>query len=396
MALTLTDLQPLLNQFKGEGSMISCYIDLSAKPGIPVKWPAPFKAKVAAVKEMLANDAPAWHQFEENFQAVGRALTQPEASHARGLAVFAARQRDFFRSYALDVPVENDLIVHGSPYLVPLFQAMCRQREYLVVLTDTHRGRLYGATPGGLRLIQEIEEDVPSRQRSSGQRWGMEQATIAQHRQDRILHYQKELVQGIERAWAAHPFQGILLLGEHEVLEHVRKLQPARTAAQVVYEGPQAWTDKPAATMDAVRSALADVTQKEETRLAAQVQERLREGYGLAAGPAAVIEALQTGRVSPRGHGSIVLGPDAREVVARCTACRSLFVDMPANCPRCQAPCADANLCEEVLLLALRHDIAVHCLPAGRLPERCAGMAALLAGPLAVTPSGNAVGAEVG
>jgi len=382
MALMLADLQPLLDQFKGDGLMISCYIDLSATPGIPVKWPAPFKAKAAAVKEMLAGDAPAWRQFEQNFEAIGRALEQPEASHARGLAVFAARQRDFFRSYALDVPVDNDLVVHAAPYLVPLLQAMCRQREVLVVLTDTHRGRLYGATPGGLRLIQEIEEDVPSRQHSAGQRWGMEQATIAQHRQDRILHYHKELVQHIEQAWAAHPFQGLLLLGEHEVLEHVRKRLPARAAAQVVYEGPLAWTDKESAVMDAVRTALADVMQKEETRLSMQIQERLREGYGIAAGPAAVIEAVQTGRVAPRGHGSIVLGPDPREVVARCSACRSLFVEMPATCPRCQAPCVDANLWEEVFLLALRHDIAVHCLPTGSLPDRCAGMAALLAAPL--------------
>jgi hypothetical protein len=125
-------------------------------------------------------------------QAIGRALETPEARHALGMAIFAALQRGFFQSDALDVPVENELVVHETPYLVPLLQALCRQREYLMVLTDTHRGRLYAATPGGVRLLQEIEEEVPSRQHSAEECWGKEQATIARHREDRILHYQKE------------------------------------------------------------------------------------------------------------------------------------------------------------------------------------------------------------
>jgi hypothetical protein len=37
-----------------------------------------------------------------------------------------------------------------------------------------------------------------------------------------------------------------------------------------------------------------------------------------------VIEALEKGRIGPRGHGYLVFGPDPREVVARCTACQSL------------------------------------------------------------------------
>jgi hypothetical protein len=245
MALTFASLQPLLDQFKGDGLTVSCYADLSTPPGLAARWPGPFKAKAAAIKEMLADDAPAWRLFETNFQAIGRAVEGADVRHARGMAVFAALQRAFFLSFTLDASVEDVLVVHEAPYLVPLLRVLCRQREYLVVLTDTHRGRLYAATPGGVWLLQEIEEAVPSRQHSAGERWGKEQATIARHRADRILHYQKDLLELVEKAWAEHPFQGLVLLGEHEILEHFRKRLPPRTRRSGGPRGPPPLERKP-------------------------------------------------------------------------------------------------------------------------------------------------------
>jgi hypothetical protein len=381
MALTLEDLRPLLDQFRGDGLMVSCYADLSTAPGLAARWPGPFKAKATAIKAMLADDAQAWRQFERNFQALGRAMEAPDARHARGLAVFAALQRGFFQSYALNLPVENELVVHEAPYLVPLLQVLYRQQEYLVVLTDTHRGRLYAATPGSLRLLREIEEAVPRRQHSAGKRWGKEQATIARHREDRILHYQKELVELVEKAWAEHPFQGLILLGEHEVLEHLRKRLPPRLAAQVVNEGPHSWTDKPRAMEEEIRAILTKALQAREEHLLEDLKQRLRDGYGVAAGPAEVIKAIEKGEVGPRGYGYLVFGPDPREVVARCTACRSLWAEVPATCPRCQAPCVEASLWEELLLLALRHELAAHFVRGDPELARRGGVAAVLPRP---------------
>jgi hypothetical protein len=285
-SLMLEDLQPLLDQFRGDGLMVTCYADLSTAPGAAAPWPGPSKARAAAIKEMLADDTQAWQQFDLNFQGVVRALGAADARHTRGMAVFAALQRGFFQSFALNVPFENELVVHDTPYLVPLLQVLCKQREYLVVLTDTHRGRLYATTPGRVRLLREVEEEVPRRQHSAGERWGKEQATIARHREDRILHYQKDLLELVEKAWADHPFQGLVLLGEHEVLEHFRKRLPPRLAAQVVHEGAHSWTDKPLAIEEEIRSMLTEAIQAREEHHLEDFKQRLRQGYGVAAGPA--------------------------------------------------------------------------------------------------------------
>jgi hypothetical protein len=237
---------------------------------------------------------------------------------------------------------------------------------------------LYSASVAGARLLQEIEETVPKRQHSAGQRWGMEQATIARHRDDRILHYQKELVRHINDTWAGHSFRGLVLLGEHEVLEQVRKRLPARLAAQVIWEAPQTWTESPLSTDGAICDILGEAMQGREHKVLDEVHGRLQEGYAIAAGARDVVDALQTGRVGPRGFGYLVLGPDPREAVARCSACRFLSTEMPTACPRCQAPCVEANLWEEVLLLAIRHEIDAHFVKANADLGRRGGIVAVL------------------
>ncbi len=376
--LTPADLQALLDCPKGRGLMVSCYADTSVAEGFHSHWLGHFKTEVRNIKQRLVGDHAVGAEFERNVETIRRTLESLQARQARGMAVFSAAERGFFRSFALDTPVENRLVVHPEPYLVPLLELLCRQREYLAVLTDTHRARLYAASAGGARLLQEIEQAIPKKQHSAGERWGKQQATIARHREDHILHYQKQLAHRVEKVWAEHAFQGILLLGEHEIVEHFRHRLPPRLAAQVVREAPYDWKSRQPEVTDEVRTVLDDSVRAHERQLVDELVSRLEQGRAAAAGPSEVVEALQAGTVAPKGHGYLMLGPDPGETVARCTACRFLSVDMPAACPRCQAPCLEGNLWEEMLLFALRHDLAVHFAPADALPARCRGLAAAL------------------
>jgi peptide subunit release factor 1 (eRF1) len=378
--LTFADIQGLLDQPSDPGLMVSCYADTSVAEGFASHWLGHWKTERRDIKQLLADDPQARLELERDLEIIRRTLESPEARQARGMAVFSAAQRGFFRSFALDVPVENRLVVHAQPYLVPLLEVLLRQQEYLVALTDTHRGQIYATIlpAGAVRLLQELDEAVPRRQHSAGERWGKQQATIARHRDDHILHYQKELVQVLEKSWAAEPFRGIVLLGEHTILEHVRKRLPPRLATQVVYEGSYPWVGKRPHLSEEVRTVLGQVVQTHERHLLEELHGRLREHRAAAAGPKEVVEALQSGKLGPGGYGCLFLGPDPGEAVARCTACRFLAVDMPATCPRCQALCVEANLWEEVLLFALRHGLTVHFVKADAELARLGGLAAML------------------
>lgn len=93
-ALTLASLQPLFEQFQGEGLVLSCYADLSVIPGTPSRWPGVFKAQATAVKKMLADNPSAWEQFEKDFQAIGKIVDTPAAPPCprdRGVQHFATQ-----------------------------------------------------------------------------------------------------------------------------------------------------------------------------------------------------------------------------------------------------------------------------------------------------------------
>lgn len=378
MANILANVQSLLSQAKGEGQMLSAYIDTASFAGGPAVWPGPVKHKADAIAEMMRDDEAAQMEFDRNLQAIGRALEAPALRYSPGVAVFAALQRGFMQTFPLEFPPVNELVVDPSPYLVPLLQSLIRHRDFLLVLSDSHRARICAVSAGSIRVLRELEAEVPKKQHSCGERWGKEQATIARYRDDCVRHFHKVVTEAIEQLWAEQTYAGVLFFGEHTVVEHLKAGLPARIVSRVIMEKAQPWVDDVATLRAASRNPILEYHRAEEAKVLEVVAGRLREGYGIASGPASVLEAVRTGAVGPRGHGYLVLASDPREVVGRCPRCRSLHVDAPKTCPNCQVACVESNLWEEVLLLALRHDIAVQCVGTAESLAARGGMVAVL------------------
>lgn len=354
--------------------VVSCYADTSVAEGFETHWSPRLKAETTRIRERLAGDPGALEEFERQLEIIRRALESPEARHARGMAVFGASGWEQALALPSDEPYEGRLVVDEEPYLVPLLVADYRCRAYLVVLTDTHRGRLYASSPGEAHLLDELDEAVPRKNRSSGQRWGKQQATIDRHRKDHILHYQKELAEHVERAWAAGSYQGIILLGEHEVLENFRGLLSTRLGERVVHEAPHAWAGEQPEIRDQVREVIDAAIKGQQERLMEEISRRIHEGFAVASGPQEVIEALSNGQVL-----DLVFGPDLGEVGSRCSGCRSLFAFEEATCPYCKAPCVRVSLWQEILTQATRHGVAVHFLDPENKGVIPGGVTALLA-----------------
>lgn len=356
-AITLADLQPLLDQDSGPGTVLSCYAALNGADGFLPMWEGPFRGQEDALKAATVGDEGAREELDKNLAAIRQGLETLRAAGARWAAAFSSVRRGFFHAFALDVPAAPELVRGPAPYLVPALASMQRRREYLAVQTDNHRGRVYSATPAGVRLLAEFDEDVPKHQHSAGERYGYGQATIARHREDRILHYRKDLVREMERAWDANHFAGVILLGEHEVVMHLRDALPARLANRVLREAPEPWHDHPAPTEERICSLAAEALAESEAAVAPGFWELFDRG-SVVAGAQAVREAIQNGKVEAGGHGYLVFGPDPREVVCRCKACNCLGACDCQRCPQCRSGCATGSLWEGLLLLAEKHGIA--------------------------------------
>ncbi len=345
--------------------VVSCYADTSVAEGFETHWRQHLKAEATRVRELLAGDPEALREFKRQLETLWQALESPEARHARGMAVFAASGWDQAMALSFNEPYEDRLVVDEEPYLVPLLVANYRRREYLVVLTNTHRGRLYASSPGVARLLDELDVAVPK---------GEPQAKIERRRKDHILHYQKELMRRVEKAWAAHPYQGIILLGEHQVLENFRGLLPKPLADRVVHEAPHAWHGRLPEIRDRVREVVAAAIEGQQERLLEEIDRRLGEGFAVATGPQEVIEALGNGQVL-----ELVFWPDRGEFASRCKGCRSVFATNEEACPYCKDPCARVNLWQEILSMAARHGIAIHFVTPDARRSPFTGVVALLA-----------------
>ena len=374
---SLKDVQWLSDHARGEGMVVSCYADTSVSSGVRPLWREHLKSEVKRMDETLACDPVARTEFHRNIVAIESVLSSRRTVSAHGMAVFAASRRDLLQGYALTSTVPNRLVVNEEPYLVPLLELLHRQRRYLIVHTDTHRGRLYTGVPGELHVIEDIEENVPKRHRAAGELWGKQQATIARHREDHVLHYLKELAREIERAWPEERYDGIVLLGEHAVLEKLRTYLSDHMRSSVVGEAPHAWAGRQVPLVSKIATIHAEVVREQDRRVLDDITRRLLERHHIAIGPQAVIDAIHNDAIGY--SGCVVMESDRGEVASRCTSCMSLFAQALDGCPSCHARCEKTNLWQAIALSAARQHIKVHFVESGHGLDKHDGVVALMA-----------------
>ena len=374
--VTQDAIQVLLDHPKGNGMIVSCYADTSMTDGFQRLWSQRLKNEAAAIEERLKDDAQARAHFARDLSVIRHTLEDPAVQRTRGMAVFSGSDQELFRAFSLSAPVKDRLVLDEEPYLVPLLELMHRQRRYLLVLTDSHRGRLYEAAWGHTRLLQELDEAVPRRQRSAGELWGKQQATIARHREDHLLHYRKALATATEQAWPAAPFRGLILLGDEETIAALRSSLAAAFAGRIVHVGPYSWARKKPDIDAKVREVLQAALRAHDEALLEEFERRLHEHYLIAAGPQEVVNALRNGQVGYPGY--VILEPDRGQRAARCTRCDSIFTTIYTTCPVCQGACEQVNLWQQILLFAARHDIVAHVVDSHPALAQHGGVAAVL------------------
>jgi rubrerythrin len=225
-------------------------------------------------------------------------------------------------------------------------------------------------------LIEEIDEAVPKRHRSSGELWGKQQATIARHREDHIIHYIKGLAQEIERAWPEERYDGIVLLGEHEVLAKLRTYLPGALRSAVAGEAPHAWAGCQAPLAEKIDSTHAQALREQERQLFEDIKRRLMEDHHIATGPQAVIDAIENDQIGY--SGCVVMESDPGEIALRCSGCQKLFAQATDECPSCHAKCEKTNLWQAIALFAERKHVVVHFVEPGHGLDKHAGVVALL------------------
>jgi hypothetical protein len=189
--------------------------------------------------------------------------------------------------------------------------------------------------------------------------------------------YLKGLAGEIERAWPAERYDGIVLLGEHEVLETLRTYLPEALSSRVAGEAPHAWVGRQTPLVSKNESIHAEAPRHQERRLFEDIKRRLLEDHQIATGPQAVIDAIENDQI---GHsGCIVMESDRGAVGSRCTSCRTRLAQAVSECPSCHARCEKASLWQAIALSASNKHVTVHFVNPGRGVDKYGGVVALFA-----------------
>lgn len=371
------DAQIWTHRTSSGGLVVTCYAETGVVEGFATHWRLFFKNESRRLRRTLAGRQKLWAEVKENLDVIQRALEAAEAAHARGSAVMSGVRQQLFRAFSLPVPVRNFMVVDEEPYLVPLLETLHRERRFLTVLTDTHHARVYSVGLNVATPIAEIGADIPKHHRAAGETWGKQQATIARHREDRIRHYEDRVVQEMERSWNEEHYEGLILLGQKDVLAELRSRLPSWLESKVAAEMPHAFAGRQLSMTAKVRRVLDEMLRAHDARLVGDLKTRFEEHRGVASGPQAVLDALRRGQVGYPGY--VLLQSDAGQPASRCTKCESPFAVTHERCPFCGAACETLSLWQEILSVAHRHGVRIHFVGDNPLLAQCGGVAAVLA-----------------
>jgi hypothetical protein len=367
--ITRSDIEQLLAMPSTPGMMLSCYVDLSARTGPVRHFLGMIKHDASLIRADISDNFEQSKEFEVNFRAVMRILEYPEFQGTPGLAVFAAKQRRQFHVLPLNTSVLSELVYSHEPYLVPLLQAyFASQREFLALAFDNKTCYLFRIDAAGMRPATEWTSSVPKKHHASGERGGWSQATMAHHRETLLSQFHQAIAERLIELHRARPYADVILLGHRSAVNQLRNHLPESLRKRICVT--HACEDLHARPV--VEKTISKIVKEQRARLPqlllSALRHRQQEKSGFALGAKDVLAAIDGGKLTPKDY--LLLGADPRETVQKCSSCRYLTLDDHDICPRCGSACKSANLWEELLLRALRHDWRVVCFDsAGFLSE---------------------------
>jgi len=164
----------------------------------------------------------------------------------------------------------------------------------------------------------------------------------------------RELFGAIAERWKDGDLAGLVLLGQPQDTAALRKLLPKEIDALVVGAAPLAITSNVDDLNDVVNRLVDDWWLEQQRQVLGELKERWKQEYLVADGATEVLDALQQGRAA-----RVVFGTRRDLPGARCMDCGYRFGAPVAVCPYCQGRCQSTNAAQDILRLAMRHQVPV-------------------------------------
>jgi protein required for attachment to host cells len=366
MMLMRQQVEILLDSPHQRDYVVSAYADMTVQDGFSRYVDRYLKNQARAAGEALAA-AEARKDLDANLAVIREVVQARHDPAARGLAVFSSVARGLRHVIPLEFPVENHLVIDEEPFLLPILEHWYGDPSYLIVLFNSNEAHLFEAHPSRpepLRDLQRADADQEF-QRDKPQFTYKKRFAATPHER---LHdakdapFLREVADALAEQWKDGRYAGLILLGQSQDIGALRKLIRKELDARVVGEAPHAMTTRPDALTGDVSRLVNDWRAERERQILAELNERWKRDHLVANGATEVLDALQQGRAV-----QVLIGTRRDIPGAHCMDCGYRFGAPVGVCPYCEGRCRRVNAVQDILRLAMRHQIPVELL---RLPAR--------------------------
>lgn len=132
------------------------------------------------------------------------------SSNSAGLAAFSCSQRKFLQTLELPHGPRNRVIIDANFYVRPLVAILDKYSPICVQLISRREARWYSVSMGEIKLLDELQSDVPGRVREGGFE-GNESKKIERHIDARLQDHFKKTAKRAFDLSRKHPFEWLFI-----------------------------------------------------------------------------------------------------------------------------------------------------------------------------------------
>jgi peptide subunit release factor 1 (eRF1) len=252
----------------------------------------------------------------------------------RSVAVFSCAAENYFRTYAIAVPIRSRVRAGDRPYVKPLADLLDLYGGYGVVVVDKQGARLFSFHLGDLReqdgLLGEAVRHTKrgGGSQAAGRKGGVAgQTNYAEEVVDRNI---KDAVEYATRFFSENHVRRVLIGGSEDNISLFRSQLPKAFQSLVVGTFPVSMN----ASQNEIREKAMEIGRNAErqrdNRIVSTVVTNAAKGRGGTIHLEDTLHALRDGRVQ-----TLIIRDGYRAPGGRCKSCGYLTGSPPDSCPYC-------------------------------------------------------------
>jgi peptide chain release factor subunit 1 len=230
-------------------------------------------------------------------------------------------------AHQVKVPLAASAFWRQGAFLRPVVEAMDEHERYGVVLTSTQRARLFTVQMGEITEHEDLFSDTAPRTRALGPDQMRSQKRRDRRYEGEVTLHAKKVIDALHDLSLRIPFDRLIIAGTAKATAQLERLLPRRLQGKLVRTIAMPMTVTPKEVLDGILKVQERMERDQESSLVEAVLAELHDRGKAVAGFAAVLDAVNQGRV-----WTLVYNKDFSALAGECGDCA-------AYSPHARGPC---------------------------------------------------------